>query len=350
MSKVRAMVMAAGAGTRLRPLTDQVPKPMVPIANRPVLEYTLLNLKRHGITDIILNLHAYPKQIKTYFGDGSRWGLHLEYSYEPELLGTAGGVKNVESFLNRGTFLVMSGDGLTDVDLTALIAFHRARRALATMAVAPVEQRFDYGIALTTPTGRITRFVEKPSWGEIFSNRVNTGIYVFEPEIFSFISKHRPDDFGKHVWPALLKGRKPIFAWKTSAYWCDVGSLSEYRRAQKEFLEKKLYFRPRLPEIKPGIWAPKYLSLKGVRVEAPCLIGEDVRIASGVTLGAGTVIGAGAHIERGAQLHNTVVWENVRIGEDITLQNCILTRDVRLAAKKCAFNGAIIMKNDTLSA
>jgi NDP-sugar pyrophosphorylase family protein len=349
LRSIRAMVMAAGAGTRLRPLTDDVPKPMVPIANRPVLEYTLLNLKRHGITDIILNLHSYPEQIRNYFGDGARFGLHLEYSHEPKLRGTAGGVKKAESFLNQGTFIVMSGDGLTDANLTQLIAFHRARRALATMAVVPVDARFDYGITLTTPAGRITRFVEKPSWGEIFSNQVNSGIYVFEPAIFSFIPKNRVYDFGKQVWPELLRRRKPIFAWKTAAYWCDVGNLQEYRRAQKEFLEKKLYFRPLLPEIKQGIWAPKHFSLKGIRLKAPCLIGEGARIAPGVTIGRGTVIGPGVHIEQGARLENTVVWKNARIGKNITLENCIVTQDVRLSAEKCLFNGAIIMENDTLS-
>jgi NDP-sugar pyrophosphorylase family protein len=344
------MVMAAGAGTRLRPLTNEVPKPMVPIANRPVLEYTLLNLKRHGITDIILNLHSYPAQIKNYFGNGSRWGLRLEYSHEPELMGTAGGVKKAEAFLNKGTFLVMSGDGLTDTDLTTLVAFHRARRSIASMAIAPVESRFDYGITLTKPDGRITRFVEKPSWGEIFSNQVNSGIYVFEPEIFSFIPKNRSYDFGKQVWPLLLKRKKPIFAWKTSAYWCDVGNLNEYRRAQKEFLEKKLYFRPELPEIKPGVWAPKTMSLQGITFQAPCLIGENVRIDSGVTIGAGTVIGSGSHIESGARLEQTVLWKNVRIGKNLALQDCIVTQDVRLSTKNCILDGAIIMKNDTLSA
>jgi len=346
---IRAMVMAAGAGTRLRPLTHQVPKPMVPIADRPVLEYTLLNLKRHGITEIILNLHAYPEQIQSYFGDGSRLGLRLSYSHEPELLGTAGGVKKVETFLNQGTFLVMSGDGLTDINLTELIAFHKKRRSIATMAVAAVDTRFDYGVTLKKSTGRITRFVEKPTWGDIFSNEVNSGVYVFEPKLFSFIPKNKVYDFGKQVWPTLLKRAQPIFAWKTSAYWCDVGNLNEYRHAEQDFLEKKLYFRPLLTEHKPGIWAPKTMSLEGIQLRAPCLIGEGCTIAPGVMVGPGTVIGKRVTIEAGSVLEQSAIWDNVYLGENSHLAGCIVTSGVRFTSSGSNLNGAIIMKNDTLS-
>jgi mannose-1-phosphate guanylyltransferase/phosphomannomutase len=340
--------MAAGAGTRLRPLTHQVPKPMVPIADRPVLEYTLLNLKRHGITEIVMNLHAYPEQIKNYFGDGSRLGLTLSYSYEPILRGTAGGVKKVESFLNRGTFLIMSGDGLTDINLTQLLAFHRVRRSMATMAVSAVDVRFEYGVTLTNATGRITRFVEKPSWGDVFSNQVNSGVYVFEPSIFSFIPKNREYDFGKQVWPDLLKRRKPIYAWKTSAYWCDVGSLGEYRRAQLDLLGKKSLFRPALTERRPGIWAPKSLTLKGIKVQSPCLIGENCRIAPGVIIGAGTVIESGVRLDSGVELTRSVIWSGSHIKRDIHLADVIVARGVTVSASGTFLNGAVIMKNDTL--
>ena len=174
---MKAMVMAAGAGTRLRPLTLAVPKPMVPVANRPVLEYTLLNLKRHGITDIMLNLHAFPQMIRDYFQDGSRWGVNLHYSYEPKLLGTAGGVKKVESFLKGEPFLVMSGDGLTDTDLTAFMAFHRKKKSYASLVLKPIDSHFDYGVTFMNAAGRVQRFVEKPAWGDVFSNQVNAGIY-----------------------------------------------------------------------------------------------------------------------------------------------------------------------------
>lgn len=184
---VRAMVMAAGAGTRLRPLTNAVPKPMIPIANRPVLEYTIVNLRRHGITDIILNLHAQPEMIRNYFKDGSAWDVRIEYSHEPELLGTAGGVKKVEKFLSGGTFLVLSGDGLTNADLTSLLAFHRRSKSVATMAIQGVDTRFEYGVTVTAKGGRITRFIEKPRWSDVFTNEVNTGIYVFEPEVLASI-------------------------------------------------------------------------------------------------------------------------------------------------------------------
>jgi len=234
------MVMAAGAGTRLHPLTITVPKPMVPIANRPVLEYTIENLKRHGITELVLNLHNHPELIKKHFGTGFAWGVKIHYSYEPTLLGTAGGVKNVESFLKRGTFLVMSGDGLSDVNLTALLAFHRRRKAVGTMALKPMDMRLEYGVTLTDANGRIQKFVEKPLWSDVFFNTVNSGIYVFEPSVLAQIPAGKTYDFGHDLWPKLLKRRARIYGQEIGDYWCDVGNLSEYRRAQKDVLEGKI--------------------------------------------------------------------------------------------------------------
>ena len=202
------MLLAAGAGTRLRPLTYQIPKPLIPVVNRPVIHFVLDNLARHGIKEIMINLFAHADQIRSYCGDGSQWGLKLHYSQEPSLLGTAGGVKRVESFFKGAPFLVMSGDGLSDIDLSAMIAFHKKKRAFGTIAVKKVDSRFEYGITLLKPSGRITQFVEKPSWGEIFSNTANTGIYLFEPEVLKYIPKGKTYDFGHELWPKLLKPRR----------------------------------------------------------------------------------------------------------------------------------------------
>ena len=343
---VRAMVMAAGAGTRLKPLTDELPKPMVPIANRPVLEYTIENLKRHGITEIILNLHNHPQMIRRYFKDGSAWGVNLHYSDEPKLLGTAGGVRKADWFLKEGTFLVMSGDGLTDIDLTALVAFHKRKRSLATMALSKVDSKFDYGVTLTNAQGRIRKFIEKPFWGDIFSNQVNTGIYVFEPDIFKRIPAGRVTDFGHDVWPKLLADHKPIFAQLTNRYWCDVGNLSEYRKAQRDFLDGKLNYRPCGKQTRPGIWIDEGVQIAhGVKLLAPCLIGRGSRIGKGSVIGAHTVLGNNVRIGTGSQVRNCTFWEGAEVGNRIRLENCILGGKARVTDSRSMYDGVILQAN-----
>jgi mannose-1-phosphate guanylyltransferase/phosphomannomutase len=337
------MVMAAGAGTRLHPLTLAVPKPMVPIANRPVLEYTIQNLKRHGITEIILNLHNHPELIRKHFGTGAAWGVKIHYSFEPKLLGTAGGVKNVSSFLGRGTFLVMSGDGLSDVNLTALLDFHRRRKAVGTMALKPMDTRFEYGVTLTDAQGRIKTFVEKPLWSDVFSNTVNTGIYIFEPSILTQIPSGKTYDFGHDLWPKLLQRHARIYAQVINAYWCDVGNLSEYRRAQKDVLDGKI----RLPlpgrQTKRRAWVGEGTVIdRGVAIEPPCLIGRNVRIERGSRIGAYTVIGDGVRIGQRATLRHSILWNNVRVGDGVTLENCIIGHGARVTESIAVHEGAII--------
>jgi len=340
---IRAMVMAAGAGTRLRPLTDRVPKPMVPIANRPVIEYTIQNLKKHGVTEIILNLHNHPEQIRNYFKDGSKWGVHITYSYEQKLLGTAGGVRKAAHFLNKGTFLVMSGDGLSDINLTDLVAFHRDRKSIATMAVKNVDSKFDYGVTLTNAQGRIRQFVEKPHWGDIFSDQVNTGIYVFEPEVLKRIKPGRVTDFGHEVWPGLLSAKKRIFGYPTKAYWCDVGNLNEYRRAQKDMLDNKIKFSLPGNQIRKGIWIGKGVRIAShVKLEAPCVIGENSVISKGSLIGAYTMIGHRAQIGEGSILKNCVLWDDVKTERHVRLENCIIGHQAVVSESICLYEGSII--------
>jgi mannose-1-phosphate guanylyltransferase/phosphomannomutase len=343
MNTVRAMVMAAGAGTRLHPLTFAVPKPMVPVANRPVLEYTIENLRRHGITEIILNLHNHPELIRKHFKDGAAWKTKIHYSYEPSLLGTAGGVRKAGGFLDQGTFLVTSGDGLTDIDFSKLLAFHARKKSVATMALSRVDSKFDYGVTLTQASGRIRRFVEKPRWGDIFSNTVNTGIYVFEPKILRRIPAGRVFDFGHQVWPALLSSRQPIYATLTDRYWCDVGNLSEYRRAQRDFLDGKVNFKLPGKQIRKGVWVEEGAQIaRGVKLESPCLIGRDCRIGKGSVIGAYTVIGDRARIGKRAILKNSILWNDVRVGDGVTLENCVIVHGGQIAESISVYEGAVI--------
>ena len=334
--------MAAGAGTRLRPLTVSVPKPMVPVANKPVLEYTLKNLQKHGITEVILNLHSHPQMIQDYFQDGRKWGLSLSYSYEPELLGTAGGVKNVESFLRGGTFLVMSGDGLTDADLTALIRFHKRKRSAATIALKAVDTRFDYGVTIRNPHGRIKQFIEKPLWSDVFSNEVNTGIYVFEPRILDLIPRDRVYDFGHELWPKLLKRGDPIYGFPLNSYWCDVGSLQEYRRAQQDVLDKRVHISFAGRQKRPGVWVDEGTVIEpGVTLEKPCLIGKNCHIRSGSHVEAYTMIGDRAQIGRDVHLKNCILWNDVRVENYVKLENCIIANNGRVKESLSVYEGAV---------
>ncbi len=340
---VRAMVMAAGAGTRLHPLTASVPKPMVPIANRPVLEYTIENLRRHGVTEMILNLHSHPELIRNHFKNGEAWGVRIQYSQEPELLGTAGGVRNVASFLKGNTFFVMSGDGLTDINLTRMLDFHKSQKALATIALKAVDTRFEYGVTLTNQKGRITRFIEKPLWSDFFSNAVNTGIYLLEPRVLAKIPSGTPYDFGSQLWPKLLKERARLFGHRTDAYWCDVGNLREYRRAQKDVLDGKV----RLPFsgqlIQPRVWVDEGTVIdRSVKIDPPCLIGRNCRIEKGAHIGAYTVIGHHARIGRRTRLSNCILWNNVRVAQRVNLENCIIGHGARVSENISVYEGAVI--------
>lgn len=345
MQPKKAMLLAAGAGTRLRPLTYETPKPMVPVVNRPVIHHVLDNLLKHGVEDVMVNLHNHPEQVRGYCGDGSRWSLGLRYSLEKKLMGTAGSIKvpAVEKFLKDGPFFVMSGDGLSDIDLTAMWNFHRKRGAIATMAVKRVDARFEYGVTMTDGGQRIKGFLEKPSWGDVFSNKVNTGIYLFEPEVLKLIPKGKPYDFGHDLWPKLLKMKKPIFAYETDAYWCDVGNLPEYRRAQADCLERKAKINIPGTEIRKGVWVQEGTVVDPkAKLTAPVVIGKGCRIASGAKVGPGTVIGDRAQIGKGATLAACILFDNVTVGENVNLTNCIIGPNGHVKENISVFEAAVL--------
>ncbi|WP_129588641.1 nucleotidyltransferase family protein, partial [Moorella stamsii] len=219
---MKAIIMAGGEGSRLRPLTCKRPKPLVPVANRPVMEYCVDLLRDLGIKEVGVTLQYLPRLIEEYFGDGSDFGLHLHYFVEDKPLGTAGSVKNAASFLDE-TFVVVSGDALTDFDLRPAMAKHKENRALATLVLTTVDNPLEYGVVITNPDGSIRSFLEKPSWGEVFSDRVNTGIYILEPEVLELVPEGESFDFSKDLFPRLLKDKKPLYGITLSGYWCDIG-------------------------------------------------------------------------------------------------------------------------------
>src|SRR5438046_1314469 len=238
---MKAVVMAGGEGTRLRPLTSNQPKPMVPIVGKPCMEHILELLRSHGFTDIVVTVAFLPQAIRSYFGDGENLGLSIEYSVEESPLGTAGSVRLASGRLDD-TFLVISGDALCDVDLGKIVELHREKNAAVTIGLKSVENPLEFGIVVTDEDGRVERFLEKPSWGQVFSDTINTGIYVLEPEVLRHIPKDRPFDFSKELFPLLLEMGRPIYGCVCDGYWQDIGNLDQYRQANFDALDEKIAF------------------------------------------------------------------------------------------------------------
>ena len=301
---MKAMLLAAGLGTRLRPLTYELPKPMVPVLGRPVMEHILRLLAKHGFDDVVANLHYFPDLIRDRFGDGSAYGVRLVYSCEPELLGTAGGVRNVREHFGDETFLIISGDALTDIDLGALWAAHKQQGGIATLALKRVDDTSQFGVVIVAEDGRIQGFQEKPDPAEALSNLGNCGIYVFEPEIFDYFPETEFVDWAMDVFPTLLAQDVSFYGHEFPDYWNDVGSLEEYRQGNFDALEGRV----RVEMSQNGAAAPG-----DAEVEGPVFIGEGCEIASGVRLTGPVVIGDGSRIGENSALRDTIVWPHTDV-------------------------------------
>jgi NDP-sugar pyrophosphorylase family protein len=336
------MIMAAGLGTRLRPLTGLIPKPMTPILNRPALYHILRLLHRHGITDVVVNLHHFPDTITTYFGDGGWLGMSIAYAYEEELLGTAGGVKNNEAFLSGSTFLVLSGDSLTDLDLDALLATHRAKGGIATLAVKEVDDPSQYGVVVLDKDDRVLGFQEKPAREEARSNLCNCGIYVFESAIFERIPARRFYDFGNQVYPGLLADGAPFFAHRVAEYWNDVGNLEEYRRGNFDALFGRVRVEHPGVETQPQVWVGTRTYVDPTaRLVPPVLVGKQCRIEAEAVLEGPLIIGDHSIIERGAHVRGGIAWSGALLGEESTVIGGIIGRGAHLRANVRVEGGVV---------
>jgi mannose-1-phosphate guanylyltransferase len=315
---MRAMVLAAGLGTRLRPLTNEITKPMVPVLDRPVMEHILDLLDRHSFEGVIANLHYFPETIREHFGD------RLEYRYEQDLLGTAGGVRACADFFGAEPFLVISGDALTDIDLGALTARHREAGGIATLAVKQVPDTREFGVVLHDREGRITGFQEKPSPEEALSDLGNCGIYVFDPEIFDYFPPRPFVDWAQDVFPVLLENDVPFHIHKVHEYWNDIGSLTELRKGTFDALRGELRLEMEGEEVSPGVIAAgKSPLLRDTEVDGIAWIGRDVTIGQGVRLMGPLVLGDGANIGDGAQLRESIVFPGTEIAPESILIGAI---------------------------
>lgn len=333
---MKAVVMAGGRGTRLRPLTCRLPKPMVPLLGRPVLEYSIHLLREEGFVDLAITSFYKPQVLEAFFSNGEEWGVSLDYYIEEEPLGTAGSIKNAEDSLKE-TFLVISGDALTSIPLKKAMFFHKERGALATLILKRVKNPLEYGVVMTDGEGRITRFLEKPSWGQIFSDTVNTGIYILEPEILEYMEKGEKVDFSHDLFPLLLEEGRPLYGYVAEGYWSDIGSLEEYQRTHQDLLRGRVGVE--LPEaigeegdifLEEGVRVPS-----DVHLEGPLYIGRETLIEEGVSISS-SVIGAFCHIGPETCIQDSILWDRVYIescGEiygSVLGDNVLLGRQVLL--------------------
>jgi mannose-1-phosphate guanylyltransferase/phosphomannomutase len=339
---MKAVIMAGGEGTRLRPLTSNLPKPMMPLANRPMMEHIVNLLKDHGFDDIVVTVAFLPQAIRTYFGDGSEFGVRMVYATEETPLGTAGSIRNAMDELDD-TFLVISGDVLTDIDLSEIVAFHKDRKALATIGLKAVENPLDFGIVITHEDGSIERFLEKPSWGEVFSDTVNTGIFVLEPEIFDWIEAGVAVDFSSDVFPQLLEAGKPLYGAVAEGYWEDVGTLDAYVKAHQDVLDGKVQVDLHGFEIRDGVHVGDSSEIHpDAKIQGPALIGDYCHVEAGATIGEYTVLGSNVMVRSDAYLQRSVVHDNVYIAEGVRTRGAVIGRSCDLRRGARAEEGVVI--------
>ncbi|MGD8190066.1 sugar phosphate nucleotidyltransferase [Brevibacillus ginsengisoli] len=339
---MKAVIMAGGKGTRLLPMTSKTPKPMVPLLNRPCMEYIIDLLKKHGITDIAVTVQYLPEVMKSYFGDGSSFGVSMTYFEETVPLGTAGSIKNCEEFLDD-RFIVISGDALTDINLTEAIDYHLEKEALATLVLTHVENPLEFGMVMTDDDGRIVRFLEKPTWSEVFTDTVNTGIYILEPRVLAYIPKDQEFDFSKDLFPQLLAQNNPLYGMASNGYWSDIGSMEIYRQAQFDMLDGHVNVSIKAQEIAPRIYLEPGVRIdSSVRIEGPAYIGEKSYLQVGSSVGAYSVVGSNALISSGAKLTQTILWENVYVAKQTEVTGATICRNSSIYESASVRDGAVI--------
>lgn len=339
---MKAVIMAGGEGTRLRPLTCNCPKPVVPIINKPVLEHIIRLLREHDFMDIAVTLQYMPELIKEYFNDGTEFGVSINYYVEHTPLGTAGSVKNAEQFLDD-TFVVISGDALTDMDIGEAIDFHKQKKSIATLILKKVDIPLEYGIVVTDEEGRVTRFLEKPSWGEVFSDTVNTGVYILSPEVLGYYKKDEIFDFSRDLFPLLLKEKKPIFGYVTEDYWCDIGDIKAYIQSHIDILDKKVKISMPGRETEPGIWVDEDVEIdESAVIIPPCVIGKKTKIKKESVIGGYSVIGENNIIGERSGIKRSIIWKNCLLDKNVQLRGSVICNKVHFRDNTSAFEFSVI--------
>jgi len=341
---MKAMILAAGKGTRVRPLTYDLPKPMIPVLGKPVMAYLIEHLRKHGVTEIMVNVSHLHEKIEEYFGEGEQFGVQIGYSFEGYTkedgevvavpIGSAGGMKKIQEFggFFDDTTIVLCGDALIDLDLKAALLEHRRKGAVASVITreVPWDKVSSYGVVVTDQTGRITQFQEKPKQEEALSNFISTGIYIFEPEVIDLIPSGVEFDIGSQLFPLLAEKGMPFYAQGRPFNWLDIGSVSDYWEVLQNVLTGEVNHMD-VPgiQIEPGLWTGLNTSIdwRGTTIKGPVYIGSGVKIEAGTTIIGPTWIGHGSHICEGAEIVRSVLFEYTRVLNDVTLHEMIVFKD-----------------------
>jgi mannose-1-phosphate guanylyltransferase/phosphomannomutase len=340
---MRAVVMAGGEGSRLRPLTINRPKPMVSIVNKPCLGHIFDLLRRHGITDAFVTLQYLATVIQDAYGDGGSISMRLRYSVEETPLGTGGSVRQIGDALGAEPFLVISGDALTDIDLSKVIAFHQEKGAAVTLCLKHVPDPLEYGVVITDGDGRITKFLEKPSWGQVFSDTINTGIYVIDPRVLERYAVGTAFDFSKDLFPQLLADGEPMYGHISDGYWTDVGNIAEYARANADVLQGRVQVEPLGREQMPGVWVAGDVEIDpSARIQGPVFLGTGTKVGPQVEIVGPTVLRDYVVVEPGALIDRSIVWRNTYVGERSEVHGAIVGRQCALKARVVLEEGSVV--------
>jgi NDP-sugar pyrophosphorylase family protein len=336
LERLKAVLLVGGLGTRLRPLTNERPKSIVPVLNKPVLEHTIAYLKHYGIRDIVITLNYLPEVIEEYFGDGTEFGVKLTYFMEEEPRGTAGAVKNAESYLD-GPFFVLNGDIFTDLNLSDMLAFHRKRKAAATIALIQVENPSAYGVVETTANGKVQRFIEKPPPGTETTNWINAGTYILERPVLDMIPPGCNYMFERGLFPQLLQTGRPVFGYQYKGYWLDMGTPAHYREINRDFMKSRISCMLHKNVSSKPIYNKKNLRIpKTAVITPPVVIDDDCFIGEGVKITGPSAIGRNCRIHNGVVIEDSIIWDGVTIGAGTRVKGCVIS------------TGTVIPENETI--
>ncbi|MCJ7604507.1 MAG: NDP-sugar synthase [Dehalococcoidales bacterium] len=335
MQKLKAVILVGGPGTRLQPLTDNLPKSMVPVLNKPVMEHTIAYLKQFGIEDIILTLNYLPDAIRDSLGDGSRYGVNLIYCMEEEPLGTAGAVKNTEEFLDGNSLVVLNGDIFTDLDIGAMLAFHRENRAKATIALNWVDDPSAFGVVEMDDSGRVRAFIEKPPREEATTNWINAGTYILEPDVLRHIPVNEHYMFERGLFPGLLKMGEPVYGFKHHDYWLDMGTLGMYFKLSMDMAESRFRSPAVAEPTGNGIRChPETAIPPGAELTGAVVIDKDCRIGNNVRINGPVIIGSGCKLEDCVSINRSILWRDISVGAGTAIDRSILCDGVSIPGKQ----------------
>lgn len=349
---MKAVILVGGKGTRLLPLTCNTPKSMVPVLNRPFMEYVVKHLGEHKVNDIIMAMNYLPEAIENYFGDGSKFAKHIYYCLESSPMDTAGAVKNTERYIDQDAFIVLNGDIFTDLDFTDMLRYHREKKAKVTIALTPVPDPTNYGLIETTPSGRITRFLEKPKPEEVTTDMINAGIYILEPEVLDWIPKDTPWSFERKLFPTLLERGEPVYGYSSDAYWIDIGRPEKYFQLHRDLLTISNLLSsemqaPVLNGAEASLGREAARIHPSAKINGPVAIGARSDIGPGVTLNGPVIIGPDCVIKEGSVLDESLIWQNIQIGVDVNLKKSFIA-DSCLLNDRSNLEGTILGDHVTI--